>query len=212
MGKAIYTGVSGVARNVTQPYIGVGGVSRQITNGYIGVNGVARQFFNSGIIFENGAGNITVTQLNYTSDASKGPHARIDSGNVAIYDPVGTSSSTRICYGFAGLYTNNKISLDRYSSIKVTFCGAQLTTYPAKHYMFIKVGDTIDLNRSIERIYRYNYSSSTGEYNWESWEDTTMSLDISSVSGEYYIKVGYYCGVMEANVDVMYIKKVELIE
>lgn len=45
MGKAIYTGVSGIARNVKQPSIGVGGVSRNVTNGYIGVGGVARQFY-----------------------------------------------------------------------------------------------------------------------------------------------------------------------
>ena len=47
MAKGAYIGVSGVARNITQPYIGTGGVSRAITNGYIGVDGVARQFYSA---------------------------------------------------------------------------------------------------------------------------------------------------------------------
>lgn len=45
MGKAIYVGVSGVARAVKQPYVGVGGVAREVINGYSGIAGVARQFY-----------------------------------------------------------------------------------------------------------------------------------------------------------------------
>lgn len=45
MAKAIYVGVSGVARKVKQPFIGVSNVARKVKSGYIGVGGVARQFF-----------------------------------------------------------------------------------------------------------------------------------------------------------------------
>lgn len=45
MAKAVYEGVSGVARKIKSQYVGVGGVARKVKSGYIGVGGVARQFF-----------------------------------------------------------------------------------------------------------------------------------------------------------------------
>lgn len=47
MGKAIYEGVSNVARKVKNAYESIGGVARKVKTGWIGTNGVARQFFAS---------------------------------------------------------------------------------------------------------------------------------------------------------------------
>ena len=71
MGKEIYTGVSGVARHVTQPYIGVGGVSRSVTNGYIGVSGVARQFWQDGLwLYNYGKSDYTVATRSYSGNGT----------------------------------------------------------------------------------------------------------------------------------------------
>ena len=48
MAKAIYRGVSGVARKVKQPSRGVSGVSRKVKNAWRGVSGVARGCFSGG--------------------------------------------------------------------------------------------------------------------------------------------------------------------
>lgn len=45
MAKAVYYGISDVARKVKKMYYGVNGVARKVKKGYIGVNGVARLFF-----------------------------------------------------------------------------------------------------------------------------------------------------------------------
>ncbi len=49
MAKAMYIGISNVARKVNQPYIGVAGVARKAVKGYVGVGNVARQFYSGGI-------------------------------------------------------------------------------------------------------------------------------------------------------------------
>lgn len=45
MAKALYKGVSGVARNVENHYNGVSSVAKKVDNAYIGVSGVARQYW-----------------------------------------------------------------------------------------------------------------------------------------------------------------------
>lgn len=47
MAKAIYQGVSGVARKVKQPFVGVSGVARKVKNAFVGVSGVARGCYES---------------------------------------------------------------------------------------------------------------------------------------------------------------------
>lgn len=71
MSNGIYTGVSGVARNITSSYVGVGGVSRAITNGYIGVDGVAREFWNGGefVVYDRGSNPYNL-KSNYSKVAS----------------------------------------------------------------------------------------------------------------------------------------------
>ena len=48
MAKALYDGVSGVARKVKKKYDGVSGVAQAVKKAYDGVGGVARQFWSSG--------------------------------------------------------------------------------------------------------------------------------------------------------------------
>ena len=47
MGKASYTGVSGVSRKNKKIYVGVNGVAKKIAKGYVGVAGIARKWFPS---------------------------------------------------------------------------------------------------------------------------------------------------------------------
>lgn len=47
MAKALYDGVSGVARKVTKKYDGVSGVARKVKKAYDGVSGVARQYWST---------------------------------------------------------------------------------------------------------------------------------------------------------------------
>ena len=69
MAKAIYRGVSGVARKVKQPSRGVNGVSRKVKNVWRGVSGVARHCYASFTkgMRVSGWGNRTIT---YTNTAS----------------------------------------------------------------------------------------------------------------------------------------------
>lgn len=98
MGKAIYTGVSGVARNVKQPSIGVSNVARNVSNGYIGVNGVARQFYQKElVIFNYGVAdsNLEIEENNaeYGSDCID-----FDNGIVFTYNgTVDMSEYTMFC-------------------------------------------------------------------------------------------------------------------
>ena len=48
MAKALYDGVSGVARKVKKKYDGVSGVARKVKKAYDGVSGVARQYWSTG--------------------------------------------------------------------------------------------------------------------------------------------------------------------
>lgn len=52
MGKGIFEGVNGVARQTTKAHLGVSAVAREVTNGFIGVNSVAREFWDGGWKFE----------------------------------------------------------------------------------------------------------------------------------------------------------------
>lgn len=49
MSKKLYTGVNGIARNVSKMYVGVNGVARKVKKAYVGVNGVARLFFDNSV-------------------------------------------------------------------------------------------------------------------------------------------------------------------
>ena len=104
MAKAIFNGISGVARKVKQPDFGVGGVARKVKNAFIGIGGVARQCF-SGVemitITMTGNGNadcvyITINGVKYYS-----------AGTITV--PKG---SEMVCYVYAynstsHIYVNN---------------------------------------------------------------------------------------------------------
>jgi len=45
MSRAVYTGISNVAKNVKSLYVGVGGSSRKVIRGYVGINNTARLFW-----------------------------------------------------------------------------------------------------------------------------------------------------------------------
>lgn len=73
MAKAIYEGVSGVARKVKNAYEGIGGVARKIKAGWIGVGSVARQFYSGQYAtfyeaYQNGAITSLVTAWGWDKD------------------------------------------------------------------------------------------------------------------------------------------------
>lgn len=77
MAKAIYQGVSGVARKVKQPFVGVSGVARKVKNAFVGVGGVARQFLDPGMVTVTitGTGDstycyVTINNTKYTAPAT----------------------------------------------------------------------------------------------------------------------------------------------
>lgn len=127
MGKAIYTGVSGVARKIKDAYEGISGVARKVKAGWVGVGGVARQFYSGAYTtlqeaYQNGAWSSCVLEWEYK---------RLRDDNFDDYTYVSTyiPSSGNILVRNSDLATTShtKISTDRlvYHKNIYFFCPTQ---------------------------------------------------------------------------------------
>lgn len=138
------------------------------------------------------------------------PNVRKDTAAITIYeDSGGASSSSKIGWGSAGVVSASTIDLSPYSTITLTFDAKKQTVYPAKHYMYLGIhasDTTVATCTSKTTLYNYNSDST---YNWTG-SSQTMSLNISSLTGKYYIKAGAYCGFMVNNGEQIHITKIQL--
>ena len=146
MAKAIYEGVSGVARKVKQPFVGVSGVARKVKNGYVGVGGVARGCYTSSvpvtinIIYSgntSGYAYVTINGTKYTKSATvtveKGTviTAYVTpsglSGQIVVNNTTVKSGSSNMSYNYT-VNSNINITLDNYATMYGTSAEVRITT------------------------------------------------------------------------------------
>lgn len=89
MAKAVYYGISDVARKVKKMYYGVNGVARKVKKGYIGVNGVARLFF-------SGEGKLSLCGMVGQTSGSRGQYSAATTlGNHVLATGGNTGSNNK---------------------------------------------------------------------------------------------------------------------
>lgn len=124
-------------------------------------------------------------------------------------------------YGYGGVYTKEAIDLTNYAEIQVTFlCKKNLTTFPTRHYLYVGVdSDMADITTFDKSKKKYLYDSDDTDGDGNKYLNSvggsyTMSLDVSSLSGAYYIKAGAYAGHYYKNAyeEFRAVTKIELIE
>ena len=124
MAKAIYRGVSGVARKVKQPSRGVNGVSRKVKNVWRGVSGVARQCHQSKLyLYKNGDECTDVTggwQL-VNVDPSYSPSLSLSKQANCLY-------ATQSGSGLGFLTTKKAIDLSKFKTINYRITAKYNTT------------------------------------------------------------------------------------
>jgi hypothetical protein len=206
MSVGTWRGVNGVARKVKKQWRGVDNVARKVKKQWRGVDNVARQTFRGNVLFDGGSSGFETAYSGggYTK-------TRIESDKAVIYADNNISGSSSMRFELTGIRSTTPISLNGYSKIRVTFCGNSRNIYPNEHWMCVSINDKYE---NIGNYYRRNilYNCVGGVYSWQSWVDFTFELDVTDVTGEYYIIAGMYTATMKNDGDVMYIKKLELIE
>lgn len=162
------------------------------------------------LIYNLGAEKVPFS-VKVSNTAAYAPNVRKDATCVTIYeDENGASGSSGMVAAFAGMVSNSVVSLANISKIRVTFSGKNLSVFPQTHYVYIHIHSTDSGVSASEKAARlYNYVD--GTYNWTSNTDFTLDLDVSSLTGSYYIKAGYYCKLMGSEGEVMHIKKIQLL-
>jgi hypothetical protein len=202
-----------VAGRVKKQWRGVDNVARNIKAEWRGVDNVARQTFRGNVLFDGGSGDFVAASGYYTK-------TRIESDKAVIYADNNISGSSAMRFEATGLKSVKPISLNGYSKIRATFSGLSRNIFPTEHYVFINVTDkdeTIGSWDECARLYNYTNNGGNSVYYWQSWVDFTVDFDIKTqLSGQnldaWYVSVGMYTATMKNGGDVMYIKKLELIE
>lgn len=200
MAKKAYIGVGGVARAVKKHCIGVGGVAREVRNGYIGVGGVARQFFQR-ILHVYNAGDLC-TDLSGGWTSVKGND--VWSNDTTGYSGFAATMSQESDYLYVYLKdqekvvnanynnlvswrTTGKVALDGYSKLTAV-CDIQL----GSTYASMTSSNSIDC--ACLSASPTVYAADTGAQqkylnflNWSSDGENIITVDISGLSGAYYI-------------------------
>ena len=124
MAKAIYRGVSGVARKVKQPSRGVSGVSRKVKNVWRGVSGVARQCFVNGVAISMSVGPIYQESMAYvTIDGTT--YGKTANTSYTVEVPIG---ATIKCFVKASMSGGSAGSESMRANIKVNGTTVKYTT------------------------------------------------------------------------------------
>lgn len=214
MAKQINIGVGGVVKKVSKVPASIGGVVKQMKKGVCGIGGVVKTFFTGNVIYEDGGeGYDLETYLSVTTGLGCLVSKESDYLSFSV---VGYSNSSgTMSYSYAGVYTKEKIDLTNISKIQVTiYCVSILYIHPAKHYFRIRLDSETGSGTSAEYYSsKYLYDSETSTYYAEPGETYVHTYDVSSRTGEYYIKAGFYAGECSTTErEFARILKIELIE
>lgn len=198
MAKGIYVGVDNVARKVKKMFAGVDGVARKVKKAYVGVNNVTRQFFSSVVHLYNAGdlcssltggwshktGNLVLSSK--VTGWEGAPTMTKASDHLLIY-MKDLSYEFRSDYNYVGSwYTSNAINLDNYNKVRMV-CDIQLgDAYATKSNMesLDHVRVSVSSNRYTDD---YKVRKSITFNNWKSNGENIIEVDVSSLTGDYYI-------------------------
>lgn len=176
MAKQINVGVDGVVKKVKEVPLCIDGVVKKAKKGVCGVGGVVKEFFASAYqLF----GNVSMV----TGSNKQNLLAREITGGYKFV----TESSYG---GNGGLYacvsTSNKIDITNYSTLSITYTYVNsFSTNTNQCYMKIDVGSAISsslITGSVKSAVSYANA-------WTVGETYTITADISSLSGSYYLGI-----------------------
>lgn len=200
MAKKAYIGVGGVARAVKKHYIGIGGVARELRSGYIGVGGVARQFFqrilhvyNAGDLCTAISGGWTSVKGNdvwsedQTGYSGKAATMTQKSDHLYVYLKDQDKEVQESHNNLVSWRTTGPVALDGYSKLTAV-CDIQL----GSTYESMTSSKSIDCAYLVASPTIYAAGTGTkGKYlnflSWSSNGENTITVDISGLSGAYYI-------------------------
>ena len=209
MAKAIYQGVSGVARKVKQPNIGVSGVARKVKSGFVGVSGVARGCFTGtdpSILYNYGdectdvtGGWQTVYGVQDNGIALNKGTATLTKNADHMYLYVGKTAD--IVYSTGCMVTSKKIDLTNYNKIYVevgalTCAGTSglPNVSSVNAYIYGGVSQTQNkyqntsglTNRATHAYWSIGWSPSYHS-TYNNYQNSVREIPISSVTGEWYV-------------------------
>lgn len=199
---AEYRGINGVARRISKEYRGVNGVARKIVKAYRGINNVARKYFpsvvylyDSGDLCSSFTGGWSYKTGNSVAIGSTGwtgvPTMTKASDHLLMYMkdlPPGNASSDN----YTGTwYTSNAINLSGYKKLRMV-CDIQLgSAYSANRTLDDNLADHVRIgpSRSTYTNDEYIITDIITFSNWASNGEKILEVDISSLTGNYYIIV-----------------------
>lgn len=106
MSKKLYTGVNGIARNVSKMYVGVNGVARKVKKAYVGVDGVARLFWDESSSGLNIAIKTSVRDV-YINDEPSSASLELYSGKVLTLVNLALAESRFYDSNYTRINANN---------------------------------------------------------------------------------------------------------
>lgn len=174
MAQAIYRGIDNVAREVTKIYRGVDNVARQVKFGYRGISNVARRFYgNTNYVYINGdkctevhGGFVALATAGFgrgSKDWCSKPSITYNTSTVKI---SGHTSS------YGSVFTKNKINISNYKTINFVVTATSNSGT-------CRVGVTTSNSYGYTGTYKDISSKASG----------TVSIDISSLTGNYYVAI-----------------------
>lgn len=171
---AIYTGVDGVNRKISQQDCGIDGINREILEQWRGVDGVNRLVFSSGMDYIYNLGNVLKPLMSQTSVGDTFPNIvppNFNSTDITLnINTVNTAS---------GVTTSDVIDLTNYSKIVVEST-ANFTLSSADNYAFTITTQKTNVHTSY--VKRNNVAINSGV-------KTLTEFDISDLSGNYYFNI-----------------------
>lgn len=178
----IYRGVNGVNREIKQQFRGVGGVNREIKEQYRGVGGVNRKVFENkptGALYWAGDECLDKTGGWKNCHPYNRELAKNQDNMEKTIEPTKTDNITY----WQGTLTANKVSTRGFSKLKILTQTYEVA-YHGHRYLF-GLSDTNSTSTSGWD----SFARSTGYIEVSSPEVVELELDISSMQGDYYIKV-----------------------
>ena len=188
MAKNAYIGVEGVARKVNAQYIGVGGVAKKVKSGYIGVGGVARRFFGGVYPILYDVGNeYTDTTGGWAANALKAWSGCKTTAPTKASDYIELGITTSAGQeGISNCGTVNAIDLTGFNKlcVNVSYVNNATITQNKNNVECMlysadaaKPFDTLLYTKKIDKMLTVK----------------SYTLDISDLSGEFYIVLNGYC-------------------
>ncbi|MBN7773140.1 hypothetical protein [Clostridium aminobutyricum] len=185
----IYRALGGVNRTVKQQYRGVGGVNREVKEQYRGVGGVNRKVFSADtFLYNQGDSQTALTggwEKEYYRTNSGAGTLSLDASYMTVVCNAISSNGQIVVIG-----TLNKIDVTRYRSMAVTFDVVTQSGGVGTDYFFAIVNSKLTAGTTIPIA--TPVASGVLPTNTVTRTDAEIAVDISSISGSYYVVLESY--------------------